>query len=322
MKQFKFFKLYTILFFTLTSSVVHTESRDIHPSFNINKVIIPSAGLGTRCLPWTKSIPKEMLPIGNMPAFQFIVEEVLNSGVYNIIVVANDNKQAITHYFSHQEHFENTLYERGKEHLITDINKIIDAATFSYFPQHELLGTGHAVLMAQDAIGYEYFCVMWPDEVFFTRPALGQLIEIAKKYRANVIAVRQVPMEHVSRYGVITIQKELEENVFEISGIVEKPSIENAPSNLATCGRYVFSPTMFTALSSIGPGYGGEIQLTDGISKLIEMGERVIAVNLVGEQPHDIGNTLGWLGANITYAMQHPAYSSPIRELCAGLLTK
>ncbi len=322
MKQFKFFRLYNILFFTLISSVVHAENRDISPSFNINKVIIPSAGLGTRCLPWTKSIPKEMLPIGNMPAFQFIAKEVLNSGVYNIIVIANDNKQAISHYFSHQANFENILYERGKEHLIVDVNKIIDALQFSYIPQPELLGTGHAILMAQDAIGYEYFCVMFPDEVFFTRPALGQLIAIAKKYRASVIAVREVPMEHVSRYGVITIQTELEENVFEISDIVEKPTIEKAPSNLATCGRYVFSPTMFTALKLIGPGYGGEIQYTDGVRKLIEMGERVIAVNLVGEQPHDIGNTLGWLGANITYAMQHPVYSSPIRELCAGLLTE
>ena len=322
MKSFQLFTFYSLFFFGLTCNVYFTARRNIDPSLHITKVVIPAAGLGTRFLPFTKAVPKEMLPITNQPAFQFIINEALNASINQFITIANENKQAIVDYLSHMPSLERMLRKHGKYHLIAEVNKIIDGSSFAYIPQPELLGLGHAVLMAQDAVGYEYFGVMLPDEIFFGETSvIGQLTALAQKYQANVVAVREVPMEKVSRYAVITIQTELEENVFMIENIIEKPAIEKAPSNLATCGRYVFSPVIFTVLSSIEPGHGGEIQLTDAINHLIKIGEPVIAVNIIDDQPYDIGNPLGWLEANITYAMNHPQYSEPIKKLCTKLMS-
>lgn len=315
MKVLKFIGLCPALFFSIFSTVAY--------AMDITKAVIPAAGLGTRFLPFTKSVPKEMLPLVDKPAMQYIIEEGLGSGIDTFFTIANENKQAIAHYFSHIHSLEATLCERGKLHFIAEINKIIDSATFSYIPQLELLGLGHAVLQAKEAIGNEYFGVMLPDEIFFMDdPVLGQLIAVAKQYCANVIAVREVPKDKVSRYAAITIKKQLSDNVYEISDIIEKPSPEEAPSYFATCGRYVFSPTIFDSLSIIGPGSGGEIQLTDGIADLLKRGERVIAVNIIGEQPHDIGNPLGWLSANIYYALKKSKYSADIKALCEKLLAQ
>lgn len=321
MKSFQSFTFYSLVFWGLMCNVSFTARRNVDPSLHITKVVIPATRLNTQFLPITKTVPTGMLQITNKPAFQFIINEALNAGINQFITIANENKQAIINYFSHMPSLERMLRERGKYHLIAEVNKIIDGSSFAYIPQPELLGLGHAVLMAQDAVGYEYFGVMLPDEIFFGETSvIGQLTALAQKYQANVIAVREIPMEKVSRYAVITIRTELEENVFMIENIIEKPVIEKAPSNLATCGRYVFSPVIFTALSSIEPGHGGEIQLTDAIDHLIKMGEPVIAVNIVDDQQYNIGNPLGWLEANIAYAMNHPQYSEPIKKMCTKLM--
>ncbi len=308
-----------LILFALILGTVYQQSCAI----TIDKLVIPAAGFGTRFLPFTKTVSKEMLPILNTPAFEFIIVEGLDSGINQFYTIVNDNKQEIKDYFSHLPQLENMLEERDKAYLIKNVNTIIDAGTYYYIPQPQQLGLGHAILMAKEAIGNDYFAVSLPDEIFFSEiPVLKQLIEIAQKYQAHVVAVREVPKEKVNRYAVITIKKELEQNVYEIDNIIEKPPPEEAQTNLATCGRYIFSPKLFESLESILPGHGGEIQLTDGIADLIKKGERVIAINIVGEQPHDIGNPFGWFEANVYYALKHPKYSSFAKEVCTKLLSQ
>ncbi len=285
---------------------------------SITKIVIPAAGLGTRFLPFTKSVPKEMLPIMDKPAIHAIVHEGLQAGIKEFCIITNDSKNSIFHYLSHQLAYEAKLKDAGKDHL-DSINDIIDSASFTHVSQPQPLGTGHATLLTKDIIGNEYFGLMFPDEIFLTEiSVIKQLITIAKKYNATVIGVREVPKEKVSRYGIITIKKMIAPDIFEITDIIEKPSPEQAPSNLATCGRYIFSPKIFDVLQHLKPGYGGEIQLTDGIGELIKKGGPVLAVKIPA--PHDIGNPLGWISANITYAMKDPRYTASIKSLFKNLL--
>lgn len=267
---------------------------------NITKAVIPAAGLGTRFLPYTKAIPKEMLPILNKPAIQLIVEEGIASHIKEFNIILNDDKQAIKNHFSAQPILEQTLKATGKESLLNSINTIISNAHFNYIPQPVPLGLGHAVLMAKQAINNEYFGIFLPDEIMTGKiPALAQLITMAQKYNASVIGVQQVPQEKVSSYGIIDIKKELENNVFEVAHLIEKPTIDQAPSNYAIIGRYILSPRIFNSLETIAPGAGGEIQLTDGIADMMRNGERVIA-HVIDTTRYDIGIPAGWLNANIS----------------------
>jgi UTP--glucose-1-phosphate uridylyltransferase len=266
---------------------------------NITKAIIPAAGLGTRFLPYTKAIPKEMLPLLNKPAIQLIIEEGLASHIKEFNIILNDDKQAIKNHFSPQPTLEQKLKEVGKESLLNDVNAIINSAHFNYIPQPIPHGLGHAVLMAKAAIGNEYCGIFLPDEIMIGQtPALAQLITIAQKYNASVIGVQQVPHEKVSSYGIIDIKKELESDIFEVAHLVEKPTLSQAPSNYAIIGRYVLSPRIFHSLETIAPGAGGEIQLTDGITHMMNNGERVIAY-VINTTRYDIGTPAGWLNANI-----------------------
>jgi len=287
----------------------------------IEKAVIPAAGLGTRFLPYTKAIPKEMLPILEKPSIQLIVEEGLASFITNFIIIANNDKQAIAQHFSHQPKLEEDLASRGKATLLEHLNTIIDSCNFSFVPQPQALGLGHAVLQAKNAIGNEYFGIFLPDEIMIgPDPALAQLIRVAEKYNASVLGVLEVPKEKVSSYGIVGIKKQLEENVFDVKELIEKPSIDQAPSNLAIVGRYVLSPRIFASLENTKPGAGNEIQLTDGIADMLRNGERVLAYTLKTSR-YDVGNPLGWLQANIALGLQHPKLGAVVKEYCKKLLS-
>jgi UTP--glucose-1-phosphate uridylyltransferase len=275
----------------------------------VTKVVIPAAGLGTRFLPYTKAIPKEMLPLMEKPAIQLIVEEGIASNISEFNIILNDDKQAIKHHFSPDPILEQKLQSVGKESFLDSVNTIINQAHFNYIPQPEPLGLGHAVLQAKNAIGENYFGIFLPDEIMIgTTPALAQLIAVAQKYNASVIGVLEVPHETVASYGVIAIKEKLEDGVFDVAHLVEKPPVDKAPSNFALVGRYVLSPRVFASLEKVTPGAGGEIQLTDGIADMMRNGERVIAY-VIKNARYDIGTPTGWLQANIEAGIQHQKMS-------------
>lgn len=286
----------------------------------INKAVIPAAGLGTRFLPYTKAIPKEMLPLLEKPSIQLIVEEGIASKITDFVIIANDDKPELKNHFTHQPRLEAELAARGKSTLLDGINTIIDTAQFTFVPQPEALGLGHAVLMAKDVIGDEYFGIFLPDEIMIGQePALAQLIAVAQKYNASVIGVHEVPQEHVSSYGIIAIKEKLEDGIFEVAQLVEKPATDKAPSNFALIGRYVLSPHIFASLENTQPGAGNEIQLTDGIADMMRNGERVIAY-VIKTARYDVGNPLGWIQANIDAAFNHPTFGPVVKNYCTKLL--
>jgi len=289
---------------------------------DVLKAIIPAAGLGTRFLPITKSIPKEMIPLLNKPAIQYIVEEGLKSGITNFMVVTGKAKHSIEDHFDTSQELELALEERDKESLISGIKKIIRMANFSYIRQSEPLGLGHAVLMAKHAIQpKEYFGVALPDDIIVARePGLRQLINIARQEKANIIAVQEVPMNCVSSYGVVAIKKQITPKLFQISHLVEKPQQKDAPSNLAIIGRYVLSQKVFQSLEDISTYAMGELQLTDAISHMAQNGEKVFAYKMQGTR-YDIGNPLGWIKATIGTALQDPLYGPHVKKFLAEIDT-
>lgn len=268
----------------------------------ISKAVVPAAGFGTRFLPWTKSTPKEMLPLLNKPAIQVIAEEIRDSHVSECIIINAHYKQALVNFFKHSLKLEKFLQEKNKTSLLTDLDMLIQQLSFSYVYQNEAKGLGHAISLVENAVNNEYFGILLPDDIMISNPpGLSQLIQIAQKYNASVIAVQEVPKEAVSSYGVVAVSNQLDDLTFEITGMVEKPKPEQAPSNLAISGRYVLSPKIFAALKNIKPSIGGEIQLTDGMLAMLKGGERVVAHKIQGTR-HDIGNPAGWLKANMHLA--------------------
>ena len=280
----------------------------------IVKAVIPAAGLGTRFLPATKATPKEMLPLIDKPAIQYAVEEAMSAGIKNIVMVTGSNKRAVEDHFEAAPLLQQTLESRQKQGLLKEINTILKNVDFSYVRQSEQLGLGHAVWTARHAVGNQHVAIMLPDDIITgSTPGIGQLIKIARQEKCNVVAVREVPVDQVSNYGVISIKKQFSPNLFQIKELVEKPSLEVAPSNLAIVGRYVLSPTIFEMLGQTEPGAIGEIQLTDAIQKLIFAGEKVFAYKVQGDH-YDVGNPLGWLKANLTLALKHPVYGAAMLD--------
>lgn len=286
----------------------------------INKVIIPAAGLGTRFLPYTKAIPKEMLVLLGKPAVQYIVQEAQASSIDQLIMIVSKGKEAIADYFDYDPGLEYFLKERNKSHFLDELNTLISSMHMSYIRQAEPLGLGHAIFMARSYIGTDYFGVMLPDDIIVGQiPALLQLLRIAKQERASVIAVQEVPEEYISMYGVVQIKKQLSPDLVEVEKLVEKPNKKDAPSNLAIIGRYVLSPKLFTALDEVGYNQEhGEIQLTDGITQMSKHNEKVYAYKVQGNR-FDVGNPLGWLKAVIALAAQDPAYSAHLMPLLMDL---
>lgn len=288
---------------------------------DVTKAIIPAAGLGTRFLPFTKAIPKEMLPLINTPAIQYIVEEGLASNIKHFYMVTGRGKQAIADYFDLNPGLELLLTERNKLNYLTELEKIIKESQFTYIRQSEPLGLGHAVWTARHSIGKEYFGIFLPDDIIISKTAaLAQLIRIARQEKASVIAVQEVPNEVVSSYGIVGIKKQITPNLFQVSHLVEKPSNKDAPSNLAIIGRYVLSHKIFSALEDMNMYATDELQLTDGISHMMKNNEKVFAYKVQGMR-YDIGNPVGWLKAIIGIALQDPQYAPIIKEYLKGLDT-
>jgi UTP--glucose-1-phosphate uridylyltransferase len=284
---------------------------------NISQVIIPAAGLGTRFLPFTKAVPKELLPLLNTPAIQYIFSESVASGISDFFIITSAEKKALAQHFGPASgELEKMLARTNKQQLLDALNQLIKNRHIEFINQTEPLGLGHAVLMAKKQISTDYFGVMLPDDIIFAPkiPALAQLAAVSKKYNASVIAVQEVAPEQVSSYGVVAIKHQLEPGIAELTGLVEKPQPQDAPSRLAVIGRYVLSSKIFPLLENTPRGAGGEIQLTDAIDKLIKNGERVIACTISGTR-YDIGSPLGWLQANIALGLENPAYAAHIKKM-------
>jgi UTP--glucose-1-phosphate uridylyltransferase len=281
---------------------------------DITKVIVPAAGLGTRFLPYTKSIPKEMLPVGNRPAIHLIAEEAIASSLNNFLIITGKGKDAITDYFDSSPYLEQLLKERHQDSLLTSVERIARAANFTYIRQQEPMGLGHAVFMARHVVGKEHCAIMLPDDIIFSKqPGIGQLMRIARQEKTSVIAVQEVPTEELGSYGVIGVKKQITPNLFQVSHLVEKPNPKDAPSNLAIVGRYVLSHKIFPALEQISSYATSELQLTDAISCMLHNNERVFAYKIQGTR-HDLGTPVGWLKANIQYGMQNPEIAHQLRS--------
>jgi UTP--glucose-1-phosphate uridylyltransferase len=277
----------------------------------IRKAVFPAAGLGTRFLPATKAQPKEMLPLVDKPIIQYGVEEALASGVDNIILVTGRGKNAIEDHFDVSVELETFLESRGKKDLLAEIRKISNLINFSYVRQGEPLGLGHAVLVTRNLVGDEPFAVILGDDVIDARPpALQQMINVFDEVHGPVLAVERVPREEVSAYGIIDAE-EVRPGVFRIRDLVEKPSRDEAPSNLAIIGRYVLTPDVFPALAETATDRTGEIQLTNGLRRLLKHRE-LYACQVDGVR-HDTGNKLGFLKAVVYFALRRPDLADAFR---------
>lgn len=261
----------------------------------ITKVIIPCAGFGSRFFPLTKVVPKELIPLGDKPAIHYIVKEALDAGLVDICLITNERKTSIKDYFTHDAH--SPFKDNPRYHLIKNAEQTFQNAQFSYIDQPFPRGTGDAVLIAQEQIGNEFFALMYPDDIVFGTSAIDELLAIANEHKVSVIAVQEVPLESVKNYGVVSIKKQISNTCYEISDIVEKPNPENAPSNLAVIGRYVFSPAIFDALQKIEPSHAsGELQITEAIAHMMHHGHRIFVCKISGTR-FDTGTPQGWAQA-------------------------
>jgi UTP--glucose-1-phosphate uridylyltransferase len=282
-------------------------------SQSVRKAVFPAAGLGTRFLPATKAQPKEMLPLVDKPIIQYGVEEALDSGVNNIILVTGRGKNAIEDHFDVSVELETFLEARGKKELLAEIRKISNLINVSYVRQGEPLGLGHAVLVTRDLVGPEPFAVILGDDVIDAKPpALKQMLDVFEQVDGPVLAIEEVPPETVSAYGIIDAE-EIRPGVYRIRDLVEKPTRDEAPSNLAIIGRYVLTPDIFPALEETAreKDRTGEIQLTNGLRKLLK--ERPIYGCRVNGVRHDTGNKLGFLKAVVYFALKRDDLSEPFR---------
>ncbi|MGL5853954.1 MAG: UTP--glucose-1-phosphate uridylyltransferase GalU, partial [Cetobacterium sp.] len=257
----------------------------------VTKAVIPAAGLGTRVLPATKAQPKEMLVIVDKPSLQYIVEELVESGITDIVIVTGRNKNSIEDHFDFSYELENTLERDGKFELLKKIDDISSMANIYYVRQNHPLGLGHAILKAKSFIGDDPFVIALGDDIVYNpdAPVAKQLIDVYEKYGSSVIGVQEVENKDVSKYGIVKPAAILDENTVEMVDFIEKPTLEEAPSNLACLGRYLLSGEIFKYLETTEPGKGGEIQLTDAILKMLNDDQKVVAYNFQGKR-YDIGN--------------------------------
>jgi UTP--glucose-1-phosphate uridylyltransferase len=269
----------------------------------IRKAIIPAAGLGTRFLPATKAMPKEMLPIVDKPTIQYIVEEAVESGIEDIIIVTGKGKRAIEDHFDSSFELEYNLRQKGKLRMLEEVQHPSNIADIHYIRQKEPRGLGHAVWCARKFIGNEPFAVLLGDDIVQSddAPALKQMIDLYEKLQASVIGVQRVPKHEVSRYGIVDGESE-GERLRKVRNLVEKPDVDRAPSNMAIMGRYILTPAIFDILGGQEPGAGGEIQLTDAICKLLES-ESVYAYEYIGTR-YDVGEKLGFIKTTLDFALQ------------------
>ncbi len=268
----------------------------------VRKAIIPAAGLGTRFLPATKAQPKEMLPIVDKPTIQYIVEEAIESGIKDIIIVTGRNKRAIEDHFDKSYELEEELKKKGNHDLLNLVQDISNLVDIHYIRQKEPKGLGHAIHCAKSFIGDEPFAVLLGDDIVDSEvPSLKQLIEVYDEYKTSVLGVQRVPAEDVPKYGIVNC-KQIDERVYKVNDLVEKPDKDHAPSDIAILGRYIITPEIFKHLEATQPGKGGEIQLTDALKRLISK-EAIYAYDFAGKR-YDVGNKLGFLEATIEFALK------------------
>jgi UTP--glucose-1-phosphate uridylyltransferase len=280
----------------------------------VRKVVFPAAGLGTRFLPATKAQPKEMLPLVDKPIIQYGVEEAVQSGVDNIIIVTGRGKNAIEDHFDVNIELESFLQQRGKLEQLEEIRAISSMINVAYVRQGEPLGLGHAVLVTEQLVGVEPFAVILADDVIDADPpALKQMIAVFEKAGGPVLAVERVPEDQVSSYGIVDIDTsvDLGKGIYAVRDLVEKPSRDEAPSNLAIIGRYILTPDIFPALRETASDRTGEIQLTNGLRKLLKQ-RKIFACEINGNR-HDTGNKLGYLQACVYFALRRPDLSEAFR---------
>ena len=284
----------------------------------VKKAIIPAAGLGTRFLPATKAMPKEMLPIVDKPTIQYIVEEAVESGIEDIIIVTGKGKRAIEDHFDHSFELENNLFEKGKLDLLEEVQKSSKLVDIHYIRQKEPRGLGHAIWCARKFIGNEPFAVLLGDDIVKAeKPCLQQMIEQYERHNSSIIGVQHVEDDEVSRYGIVD-GKLMGDRFYTVSSLVEKPKKEEAPSNIAILGRYILSPKIFEILSNQQPGSGGEIQLTDAIAELNKY-EAVYAYDFEGIR-YDVGEKMGFIKTTIEFALQHPDLKNDVLKYLEDLL--
>ncbi|MBU3804295.1 MAG: UTP--glucose-1-phosphate uridylyltransferase GalU [Candidatus Cellulosilyticum pullistercoris] len=284
----------------------------------IKKAIIPAAGLGTRFLPATKAQPKEMLPIVDKPTIQYIVEEAVASGIEDIIIVTGRTKKAIEDHFDKSVELEMELEKKQNKELLEIARSVSQIANIYYIRQKEPKGLGHAVLTAKTFIGNEPFAVLLGDDVIDSeKPALKQMIEVYDKYQSSILGVQTVERKDVNKYGIVDgIQ--LENRVYEVKDMVEKPAIEVAPSNVAVLGRYIITPQIFDFLEKQEIGAGGEIQLTDALNKLAKV-EKMYAYDFIGRR-YDVGNKMGFLQATVEFALKRPELKEEFKKYLESII--
>jgi len=275
----------------------------------VKKAIIPAAGLGTRFLPATKAQPKEMLPIVDKPTIQYIIEEAVASGIEEILIITGRNKRAIEDHFDKSVELENELESHGKSEMLAMVRDISNMADIYYIRQKEPRGLGHAINCARTFVGNEPFAVMLGDDVVDSEvPCLKQLINCFDEYKTTILGVQKVPHEEVNKYGIIKGMN-IEERVYKVKDLVEKPKIDESPSDIAILGRYIITPQIFDILDNTIPGKNGEIQLTDALQTLIKQ-EAMYAYNFEGRR-YDVGDRLGFLEATFEYALKREDLKGP-----------
>jgi UTP--glucose-1-phosphate uridylyltransferase len=283
----------------------------------VRKAVFPVAGLGTRFLPATKAMPKEMLPVVDKPLIQHAVEEARAAGIEEFIFVTGRGKSALEDHFDHAFELEATLHERGKTAELDELAQWLPGAGHVlYTRQQRPLGLGHAVWCARHLVGDEPFAVLLPDDLVLAEtPCLKQMVEVYEETGGNVVAVVDVPREHTRRYGILDVASD-DGRLASIRGLVEKPAPEVAPSTLSIIGRYILQPELFDILAKIGRGAGGEIQLTDGMVKLIGGDRPFYGLRYDGRR-YDCGDKLGWLEANIAFALARPDLAPQLKKILA-----
>jgi len=280
-------------------------------STTITKAIFPAAGLGTRFLPATKASPKEMMPLVDKPLIQYVVEEAVASGIEEVVLITGRGKRSIEDHFDVAFELEEDLKAKGKHKLLSEVQRIANLVTFCYIRQKKALGLGHAVLTAMRLVGDEPFAALLGDDIIDARvPVLKQMMDVFQRYPATILAIQRVPKSQTRQYGIINA-KRIEDGVYLVKDLVEKPSPSEAPSNLAIIGRYILTPEIFGALERTKPGKGGEIQLTDGLRLLMQK-QPIYAYEFDGVR-HDAGDKLGFLKATVEFGLKNGEFGSEFR---------
>ena len=281
---------------------------------SLKKAVFPVAGLGTRFLPATKASPKEMLPVVDKPLIQYAAEEAVAAGITELIFVTSSAKRAIEDHFDKNYELETELEKRGKTSLLSSVKNIVpEGVSCVYIRQAEALGLGHAVLCAKPVVGDEPFAVILADDLIKNglKGCIGQMVDVYEREQSSILCVEEVDPAHTDKYGIVE-STHYADRLKTVDGIVEKPSPEVAPSNLAVLGRYILTPAIFEILEKTGRGAGGEIQLTDGIAELLKR-EQVLAYQYEGRR-YDCGSKIGYLRATVEYALEHPELADEFRE--------